>query len=171
MECTHLRPDVIVVVRNDYEVALGTFAGAINPNIRTFSELPAWVEQHEKLGPSSASKPRVAMFCTGGIRCEKSTALMRAKGYDDVYHLKGGILKYLETVPPQNSLWQGGALSDERVSVGHGPVPGATTSRACRQPLEVGATESPLYEAGVSCPRCHDDIRHTKAGARERQRQ
>jgi len=168
-------PDVIVVdTRNDYEVALGTFAGAINPNIRTFSELPAWVEQHEKLGPSSASKPRVAMFCTGGIRCEKSTALMRAKGYDDVYHLEGGILKYLETVPPQNSLWQGECfVFDERVSVGHGLVPGHhNLCRACRQPLEVGATESPLYEAGVSCPRCHDVTSAAqKAGARERQRQ
>jgi UPF0176 protein len=168
-------PDVIVVdTRNDYEVALGTFAGAINPNIRTFSELPAWVEQHEKLGPSSASKPRVAMFCTGGIRCEKSTALMRAKGYDEVYHLEGGILKYLETVPPQNSLWQGECfVFDERVSVGHGLVPGHhNLCRACRQPLEAGATESPLYEAGVSCPRCHDVTSAAqKAGARERQRQ
>jgi len=168
-------PEVVVVdTRNDYEVTLGTFTGAINPNIKTFSELPAWVEQHDKLGASIGRKPRVAMFCTGGIRCEKSTALLRAKGYDEVYHLEGGILKYLENVPVQDSLWKGECfVFDERVSVGHGLVPGHhNLCRACRQPLEAGATESPLYEAGVSCPRCHDVTSSTqKAGARERQRQ
>ncbi|WP_342617998.1 rhodanese-related sulfurtransferase [Rhodoferax sp. GW822-FHT02A01] len=170
-------PDVVVVdTRNDYEVEIGTFAHAINPHIRTFAELPAWVQQSEPLAHTTAQgkKPKVAMFCTGGIRCEKSTAYMRAQGYDEVYHLEGGILKYLETVPPEQSLWQGECfVFDERVSVGHGLVPGShALCRACRQPLEDGAMESPLYEAGVSCPRCHAHTSEAqKNGARERQRQ
>jgi len=171
-------PDVVVVdTRNDYEVEIGSFAHAINPHIKTFAELPAWVHAHEALGSAAATqgkKPKVAMFCTGGIRCEKSTAYMRAQGFDEVYHLEGGILKYLETVPPAQSLWQGECfVFDERVSVGHGLVPGPhALCRACRQPLEDDATASPLYEAGVSCPRCHAHTSDTqKASARERQRQ
>ena len=168
-------PNVVVVdTRNDYEVEIGTFAHAVNPNIRSFSELPAWVEQADRLGSAAGKKPKVAMFCTGGIRCEKSTALMRTLGYDDVYHLEGGILKYLETVPPEQSLWEGECfVFDERVSVGHALVTGAhALCRACRQPLQEGATESPLYEAGVSCPRCHAQTTEIqKNSARERQRQ
>ncbi len=168
-------PEVVVVdTRNDYEVAIGTFVGAIDPRIKTFSELPTWVAQAEQLGKRVGGKPKVAMFCTGGIRCEKSTALMRSLGYDDVYHLEGGILKYLETVPAEQSLWQGECfVFDERVSVGHGLVPGHhRLCRACRQPLEDGATDSPLYEAGVSCPRCHGVTSEVqKSSARERQRQ
>jgi UPF0176 protein len=170
-------PDVVVVdTRNDYEVALGSFAHAINPQLKTFAELPAWLDQAERLTLQGASgpKPKVAMFCTGGIRCEKSTAYLRARGFDDVFHLEGGILKYLETVPPEQSLWQGECfVFDERVSVGHGLVPGPhALCRACRQPLEAGATESALYEAGVSCPRCHGITSEAqKSGARERQRQ
>lgn len=167
-------PDVVVVdTRNDYEVEIGTFTGAIDPRIKSFAELPAWVEQSELLG-RSGKKPKVAMFCTGGIRCEKSTAYMREQGYDEVYHLEGGILKYLETIPPEQSLWQGECfVFDERVSVGHGLVPGPHgLCRSCRYPLEAGATDSPLYEAGVSCPRCHGHTTDTqKASARERQRQ
>jgi UPF0176 protein len=131
------------------------------------------VEQHERLGQAGA-KPKVAMFCTGGIRCEKSTAYMRERGYDEVYHLEGGILKYLETIPPEQSLWEGECfVFDERVSVGHGLVPGPHgLCRACRYPLEDGAQVSPLFEAGVSCPRCHAQTSDTqKASARERQRQ
>jgi len=168
-------PDVVVVdTRNDYEVEIGTFAHAVNPNIRSFSELPQWVEDADRLGKATGKKPKVAMFCTGGIRCEKSTALMKTLGYDEVYHLEGGILKYLETVPPEQSLWEGECfVFDERVSVGHALVPGAhALCRACRQPLPEGATESPLYEAGVSCPRCHAQTSETqKNSARERQRQ
>jgi UPF0176 protein len=110
-------PDVVLVdTRNDYEVAIGTFTGAIDPHIRTFGELPAWVEQAKQLQTTTGKKPKVAMFCTGGIRCEKSTAYMRAQGYDEVYHLEGGILKYLETVPPEQSQWQGTCfVFDERV--------------------------------------------------------
>jgi UPF0176 protein len=168
-------PDVVVVdTRNDYEVAIGTFQGAIDPRIRTFRELPAWAEQAESLRAHKGKKPKVAMFCTGGIRCEKSTALMRAKGYDEVYHLDGGILKYLETVPPEQSLWQGTCfVFDERVSVDHGVVPGThKLCRGCRMPLEDGAMTSPLFELGVSCPRCHGSTSETqKNRARERQRQ
>jgi UPF0176 protein len=168
-------PDVVVVdTRNDYEVEIGTFTHAVNPNIRSFSELPKWVEDAGRLGKATGKKPKVAMFCTGGIRCEKSTALMRTLGYDEVYHLEGGILKYLETVPPEQSLWEGECfVFDERVSVGHGLVPGAhALCRACRQPLQEGATDSPLYEVGVSCPRCHAHTSETqKDSARERQKQ
>jgi UPF0176 protein len=171
-------PDVVVVdTRNDYEVEIGTFAHAINPHIHSFAELPGWVQSADALGKamqSGGKKPKVAMFCTGGIRCEKSTAYMRVQGYDEVYHLEGGILKYLETIPPGQSLWQGECfVFDERVSVGHGLVPGPhRLCRACRQPLETGATESPLFEAGVSCPRCHATTSETqKSSARERQKQ
>lgn len=169
------QPDVVLVdTRNDYEVELGTFAGAINPLIKTFAELPQWVANQPALTTAQAAKPKIAMFCTGGIRCEKSTALMRARGFDEVYHLEGGILKYLETVPPDKSQWQGECfVFDERVSVGHGLQPGQhALCRACRQPLAPGATESPLFELGVSCPRCHAVTSEAqKAGARERQRQ
>jgi UPF0176 protein len=170
-------PDVVVVdTRNDYEVEIGSFAHAINPLLKTFAELPAWLDQSDRLAgiDNSGKKPKVAMFCTGGIRCEKSTAYLRSKGFDEVFHLEGGILKYLETVPPEQSLWQGECfVFDERVSVGHGLVPGPhALCRACRQPLEVGAKESALFEAGVSCPRCHGTTSEAqKNGARERQRQ
>lgn len=170
-------PDVVVVdTRNDYEVEIGTFAHAINPNLKTFAELPDWLDHAEQLvhPDASSKKPKVAMFCTGGIRCEKSTAYLRSKGFDEVFHLEGGILKYLETVPPTESLWQGECfVFDERVSVGHGLVAGPhTLCRACRMPLEEGAIESALYEAGVSCPRCHGSTSEAqKSGARERQRQ
>jgi len=170
-------PAVLVVdTRNDYEVELGSFAHALNPGIQRFAELPAWLDAHPGLGVSAPAgkQPRVAMFCTGGIRCEKSTAYLRAKGFDQVYHLEGGILKYLETVAPKDSLWQGECfVFDERVSVGHGLQAGPhSLCRACRQPLAEGAQASPLYEAGVSCPRCHAITSEAqKSGARERQRQ
>jgi len=168
-------PDVVVIdTRNEYEVEIGTFAGAVDPQIKSFSELPQWISQYEALSDRGVSKPKVAMFCTGGIRCEKSTAYMRAQGFDEVYHLEGGILKYLETIPPEQSLWQGECfVFDERVSVGHGLVPGHhALCRACRQPLEDGATDSRLFELGVSCPRCHAHTSATqKESARERQRQ
>ncbi|MES2398806.1 MAG: rhodanese-related sulfurtransferase [Pseudomonadota bacterium] len=172
-------PDVVLVdTRNDYEVSIGTFEGAINPATASFSELPGWVEREMaeggKLAPVDGKKPRVAMFCTGGIRCEKSTAFMRAKGFDEVYHLEGGILKYLETVPEAQSTWQGECfVFDERVSVGHGLQPGKfTLCRSCRDPLGEEDRQSPLYELGVSCAHCHAaTTEEQKAGYRERQRQ
>ena len=169
---------VLVDTRNYYEVSIGTFEGAINPATASFSELPGWVEREMlaggKLAPVDGKKPKVAMFCTGGIRCEKSTAFMRAKGFDEVYHLEGGILKYLETVPQAKSYWQGECfVFDERVSVGHGLEPGQFTfCRSCRDPLSEQERASPLYELGVSCPHCHGRTTEAqKAGYRERQRQ
>ncbi|HKE96220.1 MAG TPA: rhodanese-related sulfurtransferase [Povalibacter sp.] len=165
------QPDVVVVdVRNDYEVELGTFAGAVNPNTRSFRELPQWVRDHEAL----KSKPKVAMFCTGGIRCEKSTAFLRSEGFAEVYHLQGGILKYLETVPAEQSRWQGECfVFDERVAIGHGLQPGEyDLCRSCRQPVGEAEKASEFFVEGVSCPRCHDQKSVAKkAGLRERQRQ
>lgn len=164
-------PEVVVIdTRNDYEVAIGTFKGAINPNIKSFRDFPEWLRQQQSL----AKKPRVAMFCTGGIRCEKSTAFMRAAGFDEVYHLQGGILKYLETVSERDSLWQGECfVFDERVAVGHGLRPGEyELCRSCRHPLSPQDKLAPLYELGVSCTHCHDHTSETrKQGLRERQRQ
>jgi UPF0176 protein len=168
-------PDTIVIdTRNAYEVAVGTFAGAIDPETRSFREFPDWFRRERDRLLGAGQTPKVAMFCTGGIRCEKSTAYMRTLGFDEVYHLEGGILKYLETVPPEQSLWRGECfVFDERVSVGHGLTPGDhQLCRACRQPLADGAMQSPEYEAGVSCPRCHADTsEQQKDSARERQRQ
>jgi UPF0176 protein len=168
-------PDVVVIdTRNHYEVDIGTFKGAIDPKIDSFSQLPEWVNQAKSLEVKNGKKPRVAMFCTGGIRCEKSTALMRTHGFEDVYHLQGGILKYLEVIPPEHSLWEGECfVFDERVSVTHGLQQGTQElCRCCREPLPAGAQNSSLFELGVSCPRCHDHTTDTqKNSARERQKQ
>lgn len=148
-------PDTVVVdTRNAYETAIGTFKGAIDPETASFTEFPQWAQQnHNKL-----KGRKVAMFCTGGIRCEKATAYMRSIGIDDVFHLKGGILGYLEEIPPEESLWQGECfVFDERVSVKHGLEEGeAELCRACRHPLTHEDRQSPLFVAGISCHRCHD---------------
>jgi UPF0176 protein len=165
---------VLIDTRNDYEVELGTFERAIDPNLQTFSQLPAWVNEADVLKAVDGKRPKVAMFCTGGIRCEKSTAMMRAKGYDEVYHLEGGILKYLETVSPEESLWRGECfVFDERVAVTHGLQRGESRlCRCCRQPFPLSAVESDKFELGVSCPRCFDRTTpEQKNTARERQRQ
>ena len=168
-------PDVVVIdTRNHYEVDIGTFKGAIDPKIDSFSQLPEWVNQAKSLEAKNGKKPRVAMFCTGGIRCEKSTALMRTHGFQDVYHLQGGILKYLEVIRPEQSLWEGECfVFDERVSVTHGLQQGnQELCRCCREPLPADAQNSSLFELGVSCPRCHDHTTDTqKNSARERQKQ
>lgn len=153
-------PEVVLIdVRNDYEVAIGSFEGAVNPRTRSFTEFPEWVRGQARGGGllDPQKKPKVAMFCTGGIRCEKSTAYLRSQGYDEVYHLQGGILKYLETVPPVQSRWEGECfVFDERVSVGHGLRQGGyELCRACRLPLSAADKAAPLYEEGVSCPHCH----------------
>jgi UPF0176 protein len=168
-------PDVVVIdTRNDYEVVIGSFKGAINPDINTFTELPAWLDAQPALNGEEAKKTKVAMFCTGGIRCEKSTALMKMRGFDEVYHLEGGILKYLEEVPPEESTWEGECfVFDERVSVGHGLKPGPyELCRSCRWPLGEAEKASKHYVKGVSCPQCHDKrTDQEKAGLAERQRQ
>ncbi|GMB81829.1 rhodanese-related sulfurtransferase [Shinella zoogloeoides] len=162
-------PDTIVIdTRNDYETAIGIFKGAVDPNTKTFREFPEWVRRNTGLH----NKPKIAMYCTGGIRCEKATAFMKAEGFEEVYHLKGGILKYLEEVPPEESLWEGACfVFDERVSVLHGLEEGEhKLCRACRHPLTAEEIASPLYEAGVSCPHCHAE-RSEEDRARFRQRQ
>lgn len=148
-------PDVLVVdTRNDYEVGIGTFENAVNPNTKSFRDFPNWAKES---GLTETPK-KVAMFCTGGIRCEKSTAFMRQMGVKDVYHLDGGILKYLELIPEEESLWQGECfVFDERVSVGHGLKPGPyDLCHACRNPIDEQDKTSDLYIPGVSCPKCHD---------------
>ncbi|MEG4519724.1 MULTISPECIES: oxygen-dependent tRNA uridine(34) hydroxylase TrhO [unclassified Microcoleus] len=164
-------PDVVVVdVRNDFEVSMGTFEGAINPKTKSFSELPEWALQEAAL----RDKPKIAMFCTGGIRCEKSTAFLRSQGFEEVYHLEGGILKYLETVPEAETRWEGECfVFDERVSVGQGLKPGNyELCRGCRHPISQEDKASELFVLGVSCPHCHDSKTETKKQAlSERQRQ
>jgi len=146
---------IVIDTRNDYEVAIGTFAGAVDPKTHSFRDFPAWFRAHRE---EFETAPKIAMFCTGGIRCEKATAYVKSLGFEDVFHLKGGILKYLEEVPAEQSLWQGECfVFDERVSVSHGLAEGdAELCRACRHPLTPGELTSPKFAAGISCPHCFD---------------
>lgn len=165
---------ILIDTRNDYEVAVGTFAGAIDPRTAAFSDFPAWFRAQRETLLGDAAPPKVAMFCTGGIRCEKATAFLKAEGVEEVYHLDGGILKYLETVPPAESLWEGECfVFDERVTVVHGLAKGGhELCRACRRPVNEADRASPLYVEGVSCAACHaerDD--RQRAGYAERMRQ
>jgi UPF0176 protein len=148
--------DVILIdTRNDYEVAIGTFEGAIDPKTKTFREFPKYVEQLKKDLPEG-KKPKVAMFCTGGIRCEKASSFMLQEGFDEVFHLKGGILKYLENIPRAESKWQGECfVFDNRVSVKHGLEEGAyDMCHACRMPISEEEKKSEHYRPGISCPHC-----------------
>ena len=152
------RPDVLLLdTRNKYEVEIGTFDGAVNPETDSFREFPEYVARH--LDPGNHKK--VAMFCTGGIRCEKSTAYLRQQGFDEVYHLKGGILKYLELVPESESKWQGECfVFDNRVTVNHKLEQGAYDQcHACRMPITEQDKESEYYQKGISCHHCCD--KHT----------
>ncbi len=164
-------PDTIVIdTRNDYEVAIGTFDGAIDPKTKSFRDFPAWVEANKR----SIDKPKVAMFCTGGIRCEKATAFMKQQGFDEVYHLQGGILKYLEEVPQDQSLWHGDCfVFDQRVSVQHGLVEGPhVLCFGCRMPLSEADLERSEYRAGVHCHHCRDSrtaSEHKRAEERHKQ--
>jgi UPF0176 protein len=164
-------PNVIVVdTRNDYEVEIGSFKDAINPDITSFGELPKWIEENIDVKADQS----IAMFCTGGIRCEKSTALLRKAGVDKVYHLEGGILKYLEQIPKDKSLWDGQCfVFDERVSVGHGLQVGEyELCRGCRHPICEEDKASSFFRQGVCCPRCHDQTTdQQKASFAERQKQ
>ncbi len=165
---------IVIDTRNDYEVGIGTFAGAINPQTHTFRDFPAWFRAERERLLGTGTPPKVAMFCTGGIRCEKSTAFLKAEGLDEVYHLQGGILKYLETIPAENSLWDGECfVFDQRVAVGHGLAPGThLICHACRRPVNAEDSASPLYREGISCPACHDErTDDQRASYAERQRQ
>jgi UPF0176 protein len=168
-------PDTIVIdTRNDYEVAVGTFRGAIDPKTRSFREFPEWFRQERERLLGAGKPPKVAMFCTGGIRCEKSTAFLKQEGVEEVYHLKGGILKYLETVPQKESLWDGECfVFDQRVTIGHGLALGSyELCHACRRPISAADIASERFEEGVSCPACYDERSDEQRTAyRERHRQ
>ena len=168
-------PDTIVIdTRNDYEVAVGSFAGAIDPKTTSFRDFPAWFRAERERLLGNGATPKVAMFCTGGIRCEKSTAFLKSEGIEDVYHLQGGILKYLETIPAGDSLWQGECfVFDQRVTVGHGLSVGSyALCHGCRRPVSEADRASPHYVVGVSCPACYATRSAAQqAGYAERERQ
>jgi UPF0176 protein len=153
-----------------YETRLGTFANAVDPHIENFTDFPAWVRQN--MDPSRHKK--VAMFCTGGIRCEKASAFMLQEGFEEVFHLQGGILKYLEEVPVEASKWQGECfVFDHRVSVDHTLSPGHfTLCYGCQQPLSDADKQDPRFEQGVCCAYCKAGLTaDVMAGRRERARQ
>ncbi|MEO0062678.1 MAG: hypothetical protein RLZZ08_1238 [Pseudomonadota bacterium] len=165
---------IVIDTRNDYEVAVGSFAGAIDPRTATFRDFPQWFRDQRDRLLGQGIPPKVAMYCTGGIRCEKSTAFLKGEGVEEVFHLKGGILKYLETVPQDESLWHGECfVFDQRVTVGHGLALGThELCHACRRPVSAQDQASPDYEAGVSCPACrHERTDEQRASYRERHRQ
>ncbi len=149
-------PDVAVIdTRNDYEVGIGTFEGAIDPQTKTFREFPEWWAKNKH----RFQDKKIAMFCTGGIRCEKSTNFLLGEGVDEVYHLKGGILKYLEQVPKEKSTWTGECfVFDNRVSVGHGLIEGNYDQcYACRRPITGANKEQKEYIKGMQCHQCMDE--------------
>lgn len=164
-------PEVLLIdTRNDYEVSIGTFEGAIDPKTKTFREFPDYVKEHF----DPARHRKVAMFCTGGIRCEKASSYMLQQGFDEVFHLKGGILKYFEEVPAEQSKWNGECfVFDNRVTVRHDLAPGSFDQcHACRHPVSAEDMASPLFEEGVSCPYCYDSLpEKTRKRAEERQKQ
>lgn len=158
-------PDVALIdARNAYEVALGTFAGALDPGTAAFSDFPAWWNANR----DRLAGKRIAMFCTGGIRCEKATSWLLDQGVGEVFHLQGGILAYLAEIPAERSLWRGACfVFDDRVALGHGLVPtGDANCPGCRHPLRPGDLSHPDYEPGVSCPRCRPGTHPARLAAR-----
>ncbi|WP_462382911.1 oxygen-dependent tRNA uridine(34) hydroxylase TrhO [Pseudomonas sp. Marseille-QA0892] len=164
-------PEVVLIdTRNDYEVAIGTFDGAVDPKTKSFREFPEYVRANY----DPARHKKVAMFCTGGIRCEKASSFMLNEGFEEVYHLKGGILKYLEEVPEAETKWKGDCfVFDNRVTVRHDLSEGEYDQcHACRAPVSDADRQSEHYVAGISCPHCWDSLpEKTRASARERQKQ
>jgi UPF0176 protein len=164
-------PDVVLIdTRNDYEARIGSFEGALNPATTTFREFPEWFRTQGEFGRNR----KFALFCTGGIRCEKATAFLKREGFDDVYHLKGGILKYLETVPEAESRWQGECfIFDQRTTVVHGLDQGSyDLCHACRMPISPADKASGQYVPGIGCPHCADKLTpDQKARFAERQKQ
>jgi UPF0176 protein len=159
-------PDVIIIdTRNEYEVKIGTFKNAVNPSTHSFREFPEYVQQN--LDPQKHKK--VAMFCTGGIRCEKASSFMLSQGFQEVYHLKGGILKYLEEVPKEDSIWEGECfVFDERIAVKHGLEPGTyEMCVGCGHPIDEEDKLSPNYEEGICCPYCYETLTADKRGRLE----
>lgn len=159
-------PEVLVIdTRNAYEVGIGTFKGAVNPETASFHQFPEYVRT--QLNPAQHKK--VAMFCTGGIRCEKASSFMLAEGFEQVYHLKGGILNYLKAVSPEESLWQGECfVFDQRVALQHGLELGThDMCRSCGYPITDADRMSPQYQAGISCPHCFDSLTEAKRSRQE----
>ena len=162
-------PEVVVIdTRNDYEVEIGSFQRAKNPDTESFREFPEYIAKN--LDPNQHSK--VAMFCTGGIRCEKASSYMLSKGFKEVYHLKGGILKYLENVPPEESLWEGECfVFDQRVAVKEGLEAGShELCYACGHPVSEADKQSPQYEVHISCPHCYEQLTPEKKARQEDRR-
>ncbi|KAH7436496.1 hypothetical protein KP509_05G022600 [Ceratopteris richardii] len=177
---------MVIDVRNSFEVRVGKFKGAVDPETEAFREFPAWIDAHlsdqtdesqvdlAKVGASTQAPKKIAMYCTGGIRCEKATSLLMSKGFTEVYHLKGGILKYLEEIQPNESLWEGECfVFDKRVSVKHGLRLGSyKLCYACKKPVNDEDMLSPYWEEGISCPHCiHTKSDKERERARARQRQ
>jgi UPF0176 protein len=163
-------PEVTLIdTRNEYEVQIGTFRGAWNPHTKSFRQFPTFVRSH--LDPAAHRK--VALFCTGGIRCEKATAFLLSEGFQEVYHLQGGILKYLETVPANDSLWQGECfVFDQRVAIQHGLATGHyEMCRSCGHPISDQDKASPHYAEGISCPYCVDQLTDEKRARQEARQQ
>lgn len=163
-------PEVLVIdTRNSYEVDIGTFKNAVNPNTDSFREFPNYINQ--QLNPNQYKK--VAMFCTGGIRCEKASSFLLKQGFTEVYHLKGGILKYLEEVPPEESLWEGECfVFDERVAVTHGLAEGTyEMCRSCGHPINDTDKVSPHYQDGIFCPYCYENLTPEKYARRQARKQ
>jgi UPF0176 protein len=168
-------PDTVLIdTRNDYEVAIGTFEGAIDPKTESFREFPGWFREFRARLENEGRKPKIAMFCTGGIRCEKATSFVKAEGIEDVFHLEGGILKYLETVPEPQTKWRGECfVFDERVSVRHDLTPGEhVLCHACGRPVSPDGRQHKDYVEGISCPACIAEMTDAqRARFAERQRQ
>ncbi len=168
-------PDTITIdTRNDYETAVGTFSGAVDPELATFRDFPAWFRDERERLLGEGKTPKIAMFCTGGIRCEKSTAFLKSEGVEEVFHLKGGILKYLENVPEAESLWEGECfVFDQRVTVKHGLEVGSyDLCHACRRPISDEDKASSQFEKGVQCAACYEErTDEQRERYRERQRQ
>ena len=165
---------LIVDTRNEYEHAIGSFEGSVDPETNSFRQFPKWVEENLKPLMKKQNKKKVAMFCTGGIRCEKASSYLLQEGFEEVFQLKGGILKYLENIEPKNSLWEGECfVFDERVSIQHGLVEGNySMCHACRMPIDDKDIKSKKYIEGISCPNCYDiHSDETKQRFAERQKQ
>ena len=168
------REDVIVIdVRNNYETSIGKFANSVDPDTDSFKQFPAWADEFYSRN-TDTSNTKIAMYCTGGIRCEKATSYMKELGFEEVYHLKGGILKYLEEVTSQDILWEGECfVFDDRVSLKHGLSEGSySLCYSCQEPVSQEGKTSPMYEEGVSCPSCHNNTSEDRLmRSRERQKQ
>jgi len=165
---------LIVDTRNEYEHAIGSFEGSVDPETNSFRQFPKWVEEKLKPLMKKQNKKKVAMFCTGGIRCEKASSYLLQEGFEEVFQLQGGILKYLENIEPKNSLWEGECfVFDERVSIQHGLVEGNySMCHACRMPIDDKDIKSKKYIEGISCPNCYDiHSDETKQRFAERQKQ